>query len=75
MRKSGECHVVSTGSYAENGPDKEYDKTPFLAAIDALETVDDVTLLVMPEAVLLDGGPARAAARRCHGGAVRLGRP
>lgn len=48
----GDCFVVSLGSYAENAG-KPYDKAPFEAAIEVLEAVDDVTLLVMPEAVLL----------------------
>ncbi|MDL2307546.1 phage tail sheath subtilisin-like domain-containing protein [Desulfovibrio sp. OttesenSCG-928-C06] len=48
----GNCFVASLGPYAENAG-KPYDKAPFEAALEALEAVDDVTLLVMPEAVLL----------------------
>lgn len=48
----GACYVVSVGSYADNAS-KAYDKEAFEAAIETLEAVDDVTLLVMPEAVLL----------------------
>ncbi|WP_027187580.1 phage tail sheath C-terminal domain-containing protein [Desulfovibrio cuneatus] len=46
----GECYIVSTGTYEET---TNYDKQAFLDAIAALESVDDITLLVMPEAVLL----------------------
>jgi len=50
----GECYVVSTGAYEdEDGTPSKYDKQPFLDAIEALDAVDDVTLLVLPEAVLL----------------------
>lgn len=63
----GECYVVSVGSHADNetGP---YNKKVFEAAIEALETVDDVTLLVMPEAVLLGEGlygVQQAALKHC----------
>ncbi|UQZ91180.1 hypothetical protein C4J81_05710 [Deltaproteobacteria bacterium Smac51] len=51
----GECFVVSLGTYRDNFTG-EYDKAPFLAAIEALEAVDDVTLLVIPEAVFLERG-------------------
>lgn len=44
----GECFVVSTGTYGD-----KLDKQPFLDALEALEAVDGVTLIVMPEAVLL----------------------
>ena len=47
----GDCYIVSTGAYEDT---IQYDKQVFLDAIEALDSVDDVTLLVMPEAVLLE---------------------
>lgn len=49
----GECYVVSIGSFAENGTKPTYDAEPFKDAIDSLNMVDEITLIVMPEAVLL----------------------
>ena len=46
----GECTIVSTGAYADT---TNFDKEPFLEAIEALDAVDDITLLALPEAVLL----------------------
>jgi len=49
--------VVSTGGYGSPGSPgsavSAKDKDVFLSALESLEAVDDVTLLVMPEAVLL----------------------
>ncbi|MDL2274772.1 phage tail sheath subtilisin-like domain-containing protein [Desulfosarcina sp. OttesenSCG-928-G10] len=59
----GECYVVSTGTYLES-----YDKEAFLSAISALESVDDVTLIVMPEISLLGEscyGVQQAALAHC----------
>lgn len=47
----GPCFVVSIGNYETAVSANDKDK--FLAALQALEAIDDVTLLVMPEAVLL----------------------
>lgn len=47
-----ECYVVSLGTCKEYTA-MNYDKEAFLAAIEALESVEDVTLLVMPETILL----------------------
>ena len=62
----GDCFIVSTGSYGSASPAK--DKDVFLSALKSLEAVDDVTLLVMPEAVLLgDSLPSvqQAALTQC----------
>ena len=62
----GSCFVVSTGAYESLTSAK--DKDIFLAALESLEAVDDVTLLVMPEAVFLgDSLPAvqQAALAQC----------
>lgn len=48
-----ECCIVSIGSYEDA---VSYDKKSFLSAIDALDAVDDVTLLALPESVLLGEG-------------------
>lgn len=64
----GECYVVSTGNYADNQPDKPYDPEPFTKAIDSLNAIDDITLLVMPEAALLGDslyGVQQAALKHC----------
>ncbi len=59
----GECYVVSTGDY-----NSKIEPDPFLAAIESLNAVDDVTLLVMPEAILLGEslyGVQQAALAHC----------
>ena len=49
------CYVVSIGSFTD-ATVKQDDPRPHLDAIEALNMVDDVTLLVMPEAVFLGEG-------------------
>lgn len=49
----GECYVVSIGTFEENESKPSYEPVPFLDAIDSLNMVDEITLIVMPEAVLL----------------------
>lgn len=46
----GNCFVISTGSYET----EKFEKKSFLDALNAAESVDDITLLVMPEATLLE---------------------
>ncbi|MDR2893462.1 MAG: phage tail sheath subtilisin-like domain-containing protein [Deltaproteobacteria bacterium] len=61
------CFVVSIGAYKNIAVDST-DKDDFLHALKSLEVIDDVTLLVMPEAVFLgDSLPSvqQAALAQC----------
>jgi phage tail sheath protein FI len=49
----GNCWIVSTGKYE----DVSIDENDYIKCINALEQIDEVTLLVFPDAVILDSTP------------------
>lgn len=54
----GDCFIVPVGLYKkEDGTDNTVDVADFIAGLDAIKKVDEPTLLVAPDGVLLDDGP------------------
>ena len=51
----GPCYVISVGNYVDPNPSvSDIDEAELLLGLDACEEVDEITLLVVPEAILLD---------------------
>jgi phage tail sheath protein FI len=51
----GPCHVISVGTYVDPDPSvNDIDEAELLAGLAACEEIDEITLLVVPEAILLD---------------------
>ncbi len=51
----GPCYVVSVGNYNDSGPTANHIKDSDLSAgIDICEKIDEITLLVVPEAIVLE---------------------
>lgn len=56
----GPCYVVSAGIFDENPDDNSIDATELTDALEALETEDEPTMIVIPEAVKLNTNARRA---------------
>lgn len=51
----GPCYVISVGNYVDPNPSaSDIDETELGDGVDACEEIDEITLLVVPEAILLD---------------------
>ncbi len=64
----GACYIVSVGPYSAD-PGLQIDSSLFGKALEALQKESEPTMIVMPEAVLLESGPCytlqQAAIRHC----------
>ncbi len=56
----GPCYVVSAGTYDENPDNDSIDATELTDALEALETEDEPTMIVIPESVKLNANARRA---------------
>lgn len=52
----GPCHVISVGTYDTTLSSNNIQESDLLKGINAYEEVDEITLLVVPEAIQLDSG-------------------
>lgn len=51
----GPCYIVSVGNYVDPSPSvSDIDETELANGVDACEEIDEITLLLVPEAILLD---------------------
>ena len=51
----GPCYIVSVGNYVDPNPSvSDIDETELANGVDACEEIDEITLLLVPEAILLD---------------------
>jgi phage tail sheath protein FI len=50
----GQCYIVSVGNYPTDGSSGIIDTTALVNGLNAIENVDDVTLIVFPDALGLD---------------------
>jgi uncharacterized protein len=55
----GPCYVVSAGLYEENPDSNSIDPDDLTAGLEALETEDEPTLIVIPEAVMINANARR----------------